>query len=58
METENKTIKYGKALLNIALGASTVVGGAYLVSRVTEKQETETRLDRLEQILKEAVGEE
>lgn len=53
MDIGNKGKKYGSALLNIALGASTVVGGAYIFSRIREKQEGETRLDRLEQILKE-----
>lgn len=53
MDIGNKGKKYGSALLNIALGASTVVGGAYLFSRIKEKQEGETRLDRLEQILKD-----
>lgn len=53
MDIANKSRKYGRALFNIALGASAVVGGAYVVSRIKEKQEGETRLDRLEQILKE-----
>lgn len=57
MEWGHKGKNYGKALLNIALGASTVVGGAYVFSRIREKQETETRLERLEQILKEFRGE-
>lgn len=57
MDMGNKSKRYGSALLNIALGASTVVGGAYIISRITEKQEAETRLERLEQILKEARGE-
>jgi len=53
MDIGNKSRKYGSVLLNIALGASAVVGGAYVVSRITEKQESESRLDRLEQMLKE-----
>lgn len=57
MEWRNKSRKYGSALLNISLGASAVVGSAYILSRITEKQEGETRLERLEQILKEAKGE-
>lgn len=38
--------EYVRTFLNIALGAGTVVGGAYLFSRVKEKQETETRMER------------
>lgn len=53
METANKTKKYIGSFLNIALGAGAVVGGAYIFSRIKEKQDTETRLDRLEQIVKE-----
>lgn len=52
METANKTKKYLSSFLNIALGAGTVIGGAYIFSRINEKQNTETRLDRMEQILK------
>jgi len=51
METKNKTKRYASAILNIALGASAVVGGAYVFSRMKEKQDTETRLERMEQIL-------
>lgn len=43
--------EYVRTFLNIALGAGTVVGGAYLFSRIKEKQEGETRLSRLEQIV-------
>lgn len=45
--------EYVRTFLNIALGAGTVVGGAYLFSRIKEKQETETRLSRLEQIVEQ-----
>lgn len=57
MDIANKGWKYGKALLNIAVGASAVVGSAYVFSRITEKQQEETRLDRLEQLVKEVKGE-
>ena len=39
--------------LRVAAGAVAVVGGAYVFSRIREKQESETRLDRLEQIVEE-----
>ena len=45
--------QYLRTVLNIALGAGTVVGGAYLFTRIKEKQETETRLSRLEQIVEQ-----
>ena len=48
-----KTKNYFKAFLNIALGAGAVVGGAYVFSRIKEKQDTETRLERMEQIVEE-----
>lgn len=61
METKKaKTIMktYAGSLLKGALGAGTVIGGAYLVSRLKEKQNTETRLERMEQILEEIKSEE
>lgn len=51
------TRKYLRPVMNIALGAGAVVGGAYVVSRIKEKQDTETRLDRLEQMI-ESLSEE
>jgi hypothetical protein len=45
--------QYLRTVFNIALGAGTVVGGAYLFSRIKEKQESETRLSRLEQIVEQ-----
>lgn len=53
MEITNKTKGYFRSLLNIAMGAGTVVSGAYIYSRIKEKQETEKRLERMEQILEE-----
>lgn len=51
METKNKTRSYLGTLLNIAAGAGAVVGGAYILSRIKEKQDTEIRLARMEQII-------
>lgn len=53
METKHKTKRYLRTFLNIAAGAGAVVGGAYVFSRLKEKQNTETRLERMEQILEE-----
>jgi hypothetical protein len=44
-------IKYLGTALRLALGAGSVLGGAYLVSRINERQNLETRLDRLEQMV-------
>ena len=46
---ETRTIL--KPILNILFGAGAVVGGVYIYSRIKEKQETETRLDRMEQMI-------
>lgn len=49
---------FGQAL-KVTLGAGVALGGAYLLSRVGEKQSTEASLSRLEQMLSElAVTEE
>ncbi len=48
-----KTKDYFKTFLSVALGAGTVIGGAYVFSRIKEKQNTETRLERMEQIVEE-----
>jgi hypothetical protein len=44
-------IKYLGTALRLVLGAGSVLGGAYLVSRINERQNLETRLDRLEQMV-------
>jgi len=43
---------FGKAM-KVTLGAGVTLGGAYLLSRVGEKQDTESSLSRLEQMLSE-----
>lgn len=48
-----KAKKYLNTLLNITLGAGAVIGGAYVFDRLKEKQNTEIRLERMEQILDE-----
>jgi len=46
-------MKYLGNALKIALGAGAALGGAYVVSRVAEKQESEASFGRLEQMLAE-----
>ncbi len=46
-------MRYFSNSLKIALGAGAALGGSYLVSRVKNKQESETSLSRLEQMLEE-----
>lgn len=53
MEKKERAKGYFKTILNVALGAGAVVGGAYVFSRLKEKQDTEIRLERMEQILEE-----
>ncbi len=56
METKNMAKGYLGTLLNIAAGAGAIIGGAYIFSRIKEKQDTETRLERMEQILEDFVA--
>ncbi len=51
MSIINKTRTYAGSLLTIVGGVGAVLAGAYLFSRIREKQEKETRLERMEQIL-------
>ena len=56
MRAMNKNKRYLRSGLSVLLGAGATLGGSFLVSRLREKQNVETRLDRLEQML-EQVGE-
>jgi hypothetical protein len=49
----NKGFRYLGNALKITLGAGAVLGGSYLFSRISEKQDTESSLSRLEQMLEE-----
>jgi len=51
METKNRTKTYLGSLLKVVAGATTVIGGAYVVSRIKEKQDAEARIERLEQMV-------
>jgi len=48
-----KGMNYFGQALKVTLGAGVALGGAYLLSRVGEKQDTEASLSRLEQMLSE-----
>uniref|UniRef100_C6E4A5 Uncharacterized protein n=1 Tax=Geobacter sp. (strain M21) TaxID=443144 RepID=C6E4A5_GEOSM len=48
-----KGLSYFGSALKVSLGAGVALGGAYLLSRVGEKQDTESSLSRLEQMLSE-----
>jgi hypothetical protein len=56
MDWGHKGRRYLRTTLSVALGAGAALGGAFIVSRVTEKQGAETRMSRLEGML-EKVGE-
>lgn len=57
MEKTEMAKRYLGDALKIAAGTGLVIGAAYLISRIREKQATEARLARLEEIL-EKVSEE
>ena len=48
-----KGMGYFSSAMKVTLGAGVALGGAYLLSRVGEKQDTESSLSRLEQMLSE-----
>lgn len=52
-ERMSKGMGYFGNALKITLGAGAALGGAYLFSRVGERQDTEASLSRLEQMLSE-----
>ncbi|GFP19661.1 hypothetical protein HKBW3S03_01166 [Candidatus Hakubella thermalkaliphila] len=58
MEAKNRAKRYFKTLLNIAAGAGAVIGGTYIFSRIKEKQDADTRLERMEQIIDEIAVED
>lgn len=52
-ERMRKGMSYFGNALKVTLGAGVALGGAYLLSRVGEKQDTEASLSRLEQMMAE-----
>lgn len=51
MNKMHKGKRYLRSSLSVLLGAGATLGGSFLISRIREKQDVETRLDRLEQML-------
>jgi len=51
--TTRKGMNYLGNALKITLGAGAALGGTYLINRIREKQNAETGLSRLEQMLEE-----
>jgi len=49
-------MRYFSNALKVTLGAGAALGGTYLVSRVKNKQDSETSLSRLEQMLEELLA--
>lgn len=58
MSIINKTRTYLGSLLSIAGGAGAVLVGAYIFSRIRERQEKDARLERIEQILQKLAEEQ
>ncbi|GAN34288.1 MAG: hypothetical protein DYG83_08250 [Candidatus Brocadia sp. AMX2] len=54
----NRTRTYLGSLVTIAGGVGAVLVGAYIFSRIKERQEKETRLERIEQILQKLAEEQ
>jgi len=48
-----KGMSYFGNALKVTLGAGVALGGSYILSRIGEKQDTESSLSRLEQMLAE-----
>jgi hypothetical protein len=58
MRITHKGMKYLSSALRVALGAGTVLGGSYVLSRIKERQALETRLDHLEQMVEQLASAE
>ena len=57
MKEQNRNgMRYFGNALKVTLGAGAVLGGAYLVSRIKEKQTSETSISRVEQMLEELLA--
>ncbi|SNB45503.1 hypothetical protein [Geobacter sp. DSM 9736] len=52
-ERMRKGMSYFSNALKVTLGAGAALGGAYIFSRIGERQDTEASLSRLEQMLAE-----
>lgn len=55
-DTKRRTLNYLGTALKITLGAGAALGSTYLVSRIREKHDAETSLNRLEQMVDELLA--
>lgn len=55
---KGNAMKYFSNALKVTLGAGAALGGSYLVSRIKSRQDSETSLSRLEQMLEELLAAE
>lgn len=51
MTQKSRSMQYVRSGLTILLGAGATLASSFLVSRLKEKQDSESRLDRLEQMI-------
>ena len=54
-DMKNNGIKYFSNALKVTLGAGAALGGSYLLCRIKDKQDSETSLSRLENMLEELI---
>ena len=53
---KGRGMRYLYSGMTVLLGAGATLGGSYLLSRLREKQDMETRMDRLEQMFEGLTG--
>lgn len=51
MTKKSRSMQYMRSGLTVLLGAGATLASSFLVSRLKEKQDAESRLDRLEQMI-------
>jgi hypothetical protein len=56
MSMKHRGLGYLRSGLTVLLGAGATLGTTFLISRLKEKQDTETRMDRLEQMIDDLGG--
>ncbi len=55
-DTKRTTLGYLGKALKVTLGAGAALGGSYLFSRIRDKHDAETSLNRLEQMVEEVLA--
>jgi hypothetical protein len=56
MSMKHTGLRYLRSGLTVLLGAGATLGTSFLISRLKEKQEAESRMDRLEQMIDDLGG--